>query len=299
VRAHCAAFAVALLAACVAFLSPATSRAQSATHTGVIYMALLATQSPAPPSKRPDSAHGAVHARTPTPAWAAFTRAWAAIEGYNATVTVFERKASQVQNMVLNYTFRKPSNATVRIIQGPNAGVTLRWTGGTTLVAHRGSGLMAIFTRTLSLHDPLAMTIRGSSIDQLSFGAILVQAQHTLGTVSQRPGEVIKGVATDAVRLIASASVSNVGLTLQVVEISKTTQLPVRMLGYEGQTLVRRIDFSNVKLEANSGAAPSVRSLPSPIASPGLSGQSRRRLLVRRPVELTVAAECCKRPDLR
>ena len=32
-----------------------------------------------------------------------------------------------------------------------------------------------MFKRTLSLHDPLVTTLRGSSIDQLSFGAILLQ----------------------------------------------------------------------------------------------------------------------------
>ncbi len=172
--------------------------------------------------------------------------------------------------MVLDYTFRKPSKATVLIVKGPNAGVTLEWNGGTTLVAHRGSGFMALFARTLSLHDPLAMTIRGSSIDQLSFGAILGQAEQTAGTVSQRPGDVIKGVATDAVRLVSTAASSKTGLTLQVVEISRTTHFPVRMLGYAGATLVRRIDFSQVKLQPNASAAPSVRSVPTPTASPGL-----------------------------
>ena len=45
----------------------------------------------------------------------------------------------------------------------------LTWDGGAMVVAWRGSGLAAMFKRTLSLHDPLVTTLRGSSIDQLRF----------------------------------------------------------------------------------------------------------------------------------
>jgi hypothetical protein len=178
----------------------------------------------------------------------AFARAWAAVTAYTATVTVFEQKDAQVQNVVFNYTFRKPASVTVHVASGPNAGVTLVWDGGTTVVAHRGSGLAALFKRTLSLHDPQATTIRGSSIDQLSFGAILAHAQAEAGTLSEVPGEIIDGVPTDAVRLSSSTPAADAGLTREVVELSTVTHLPVRVLGYEGDTLVRKIDFSNVTL---------------------------------------------------
>jgi len=187
--------------------------------------------------------------RTQPPAWVAFRRAWAGIVGYSATVTIFEKKGAQVQHVVFEYNFRKPSSATVHVVQGPNAGVTLVWNGGSTMAAHRGSGFMAQFKRTMSLHDPLATTIRGSSIDQLSFGAILAHAQQTAGAVSQNRGPLIGGVATDAVKLIPAASVRNAGLTHEVVDISKSTHFPMRVLGYDRGMLVRRIDFSNVKLE--------------------------------------------------
>jgi hypothetical protein len=187
--------------------------------------------------------------RTQPPAWVAFRRAWAGIVGYSATVTIFEKKRAQVQHVVFEYNFRKPSSATVHVVQGPNAGVTLVWNGGSTMAAHRGSGFMAQFKRTISLHDPLATTIRGSSIDQLSFGAILTHAQRTAGVVSQSRGPLIGGVATEAVKLIPTASVSDAGLTHEVVDISERTHFPMRVLGYDRGMLVRRIDFSNVALE--------------------------------------------------
>ncbi len=103
----------------------------------------------------------------------AFAAAWAPITAYTATVAVFEQQGTQVQHVVFDYSFRKPSSVTVHVLAGPNAGVTLAWDGGTNVVAQPWLGLAALFKRTLSLHDPLATTIRGSSIDQLSFAAIL------------------------------------------------------------------------------------------------------------------------------
>jgi outer membrane lipoprotein-sorting protein len=178
----------------------------------------------------------------------AFERAWATVGGYRATVKVFERKGSRVQNVVFDYAFRKPSNVTVRVVEGQNAGVTLLWDGGTTVVAHRGSGLAALFKRTLPLHDPQVTTIRNSSIDELSFGKILTHARQTPGILSLSPGAVIGGVATEAVTLKPADPATDAALTREVIEISTKTHLPVQVLGYQGPALVRKIDYSNVKL---------------------------------------------------
>lgn len=184
------------------------------------------------------------------PAWEAFAFAWTAIPGYSARVTTFEQKGTLTQNTAFDYTFRKPSSATMHVVQGPNTGVTLVWNGGTTLVAHRGSGLVGLFKKTFPLHDPLVTTVRGSSIDELSFGAILTHGADTAGVVAEVPGPIINGAETDQLTLIPTNSVIDTGLTLEVLDLSKTTHLPVRLLGYEGSTLVRTIDFSNVVLFA-------------------------------------------------
>ncbi len=182
------------------------------------------------------------------PAWLAFEHAWSNVTAYSTTITVFERKGTQTQNSVFDYTFRKPSSATVHYNSGPNAGVTLAWSGGESVVAHRGSGLMALFKKTFTLHDPTILTIRGSSIDQLSFAAILTHSQGTPGTISQGAGPPVVDIPTDAVTLIPTSSVADTGLTHEIVDISTMTSLPLRVLGYEGETLVRQVDFTNVKL---------------------------------------------------
>jgi len=186
--------------------------------------------------------------RTLPPAWTSFARTWSGIAGYSATVTVFEQKGERSQNIVFDYSYHKPSSATVRIVQGSNAGVTLVWNGGSTMQAHRSSGLLSGFKKTLSVDDPNATTIRGSSIDQLSFDAILAHALQTPGAVAQIPGAEIGGVTTDEVRLVPAAAEAD-GLTLEIVDVSEATHLPIRILGYEGSTLVRSIVFSDVKLQ--------------------------------------------------
>ena len=184
-----------------------------------------------------------------SPAWGGFERMWADVAAYTATVTVFEQKGTQVQTLVFDYAFRKPSSVTVRIVRGPNTGATLAWNGGDTVLARRGGGFLAIFKKTYSLHDPTVTTIRGSSIDELSFAAMISHAQDTPGAVFEISGEAIDGVPVEAVTILPSSAEADAGLTREVVDISPATNVPLRVLGYDGAGLVRQVDFSAVKLE--------------------------------------------------
>ncbi len=184
------------------------------------------------------------------PVLEAFARAWNGVTAYSAKVSVLDEKGTAVQNIVFNYTFRKPSSFIVHVIEGPNAGVTLTWDGGPTVQASRGGGLFAaLLKRTIPLHDPLVTTVRGASIDQLSYGAILAHAEQTPGTLAQSPGEPIAGTATQALSLVPSDPAADDGLSREIIDISPATQLPIRIEGYEGSTLVRKIDFSDVQPE--------------------------------------------------
>jgi outer membrane lipoprotein-sorting protein len=178
-----------------------------------------------------------------------FASAWSHINAYSATITVFERKGEQLQNLVFDYTFRKPSGVTLQARSGPNSGATLHWDGGSTVVGQRKSGLIGWFKKTFSLHDPVVTTIRGASVDELSFGAILAHAEQARGAISESSGEEIDGTATDAVSLIPAVPDPSAALSREVVEISKATHVPARILGYEGTLLVREVKFSNVKIE--------------------------------------------------
>jgi outer membrane lipoprotein-sorting protein len=186
---------------------------------------------------------------TPPPLLEAFARAWNDVTAYSATVSVFSAKGADAQNIVFDYTFRKPSSFIVHVVAGPNAGVTLTWNGGPTVQASRGRGLFSLLKRTIPLHDPLVTTVRAESIDQLSYGAILAHAEQTPGMLDQSPGESIAGTPTQALSLVPSDPAADAGLSREVIEISTATALPIRIEGYEGHTLVRKIDFSDVQPE--------------------------------------------------
>jgi outer membrane lipoprotein-sorting protein len=177
----------------------------------------------------------------------AFDHAWKHLTAYSTTVTVSERQGSQTQTMAFDYSFSKPSNIAVHVVSGANKGARLAWGGGDTVLVRRGSGLLSLLKKTVSLHDPLVTTIRGSTISQLSFGAILQHSRQP-GVLSESRGDVINGVATERVTLIPSHPLADGHLTREVIEISSATHLPARILGYEGSTLVRTIDFADIRL---------------------------------------------------
>lgn len=174
----------------------------------------------------------------------AFDHAWKGVTGYSATITVFEQKGTRSQNMTFDYRFTKPSNLAVRVLAGANKGATLAWGGGKTVVVCRGSGLLSLFRKTVSLNDPLVETVRGSTINQLSFGAILAHSGQP-GALSEAPGEVIGGVSTESVTFVPASPPADADLTREVIEISTLTHFPLRILGFDGPTLVRKIDIAD------------------------------------------------------
>lgn len=184
-----------------------------------------------------------------------FARVLASVSQYTATVTLFERKGVRTQRAVYDYTFRRPAAVTLHAVSGARAGYTLVWDGGDTVVAHRGSGLLSMVKKTLSLHDPITTTIRGSSIDELSFNAILAHARGTSGRLMSRPGGAVRGEATEAVTLVPKHATTDGGFTREILQISTTSHLPMRVLGYEGSTLVRQIDFSHITLGSSASTA--------------------------------------------
>jgi len=194
----------------------------SATTTALVLMGATSTLATSNAAASPQP----MPAPSLPPALESFARVWNGVTAYSAKVSVFAVKGADAQNIVFNYTFRKPSSFTVHVVDGPNAGVTLTWDSGPNVFASRGGGLFAgLFKRTIPLHDPLVTTIRGSSIDQLSYGAILAHAEQTPGTLTQSPGESIAGTATEAVSLVPSDPASDAGLSREVIEISPATQL--------------------------------------------------------------------------
>jgi outer membrane lipoprotein-sorting protein len=222
--------------------SPSLFPGLGAVCSGFVLLAALLAPSSA-------KAEAPVAARAAMQKLDAFADAWSRINSYRATISVFERKGDQTQTMVFDYTFRKPSSVTLHARSGPNAGATLHWQGGETVVGQRGSGLAGVFKKTLDLHDPLVTSIRGASIDELSFGAILAHTEQAPGAIAELSGDVVDGNPTAALVLTPAAPTLSEGLSREVVEISEATHVPTRVLGYEGPSLVRKVEFSNVEID--------------------------------------------------
>ncbi len=170
-----------------------------------------------------------------------YSIAWQNIAAYTAIISVFEQLHEQRESMRIDYAFRRPTDVRIHVIEGPNAGAILNWNGGPTLQARRGSGLIGIFRRTLRLNEPLATTIRGSSIDRLSFESILEHIRNTKGNLTLDQGRLT---------LIPREPATDGGLTREVFEFSPTSHLPISALAYEGNTLVRKVQFTDVRVDA-------------------------------------------------
>jgi hypothetical protein len=91
-------------------------------------------------------------------------------------------------------------------------------------------------------------TIRQSSIDPLSLAAVLAHAQSAPGMVSQDVGPSILDIPTETVTRVPTFPLAGTAISREIVDISVPTGLPLRVLGHEGSTLVRKIEFSNIIL---------------------------------------------------
>lgn len=176
-----------------------------------------------------------------------FADAWSKIDNYSCSIVVHETLGTQVQNRTYDYWFKKPDLAHIEITAGPGRGSGSWWHGGDTVVGHQG-GLLRGIHMTISLTDPRAVSLRGDTMNTASFGYILGVYQSGIGTESEADGGTIDGTPTDMIALKITNPSAYKDVTRDVLYLSKATHLPVRRMRYEGDTLVKQEDFTNVKL---------------------------------------------------
>ncbi|MBV8600903.1 MAG: hypothetical protein JO359_04980 [Candidatus Eremiobacteraeota bacterium] len=176
-----------------------------------------------------------------------FADAWGKVDDYTCTIAVHEALGNQTQDRHYDFAFKKPSMAHIEVTQGPGKGSGSVWHGGDTVRGHQG-GILSGIKLTISINDPRAVTLRGDTIDTASFGYILGVYQSGKGTITDAPGETIDGVSTDKVTMQIANAAANKNVSRDVLYLSKGTHLPVRRVRYEGDTLVKQEDFTNVKL---------------------------------------------------
>lgn len=175
-----------------------------------------------------------------------FAKAWSALNGYTATIQLFETKGGNTEHAVFAYTYRKPQSVTMHVNQGPSAGATVTWSGGPTVSASKSGAFGITLSKNVSLNDPLVTSLRGYTVADLSLPGILSHAQQTAGT-SYSGTTTLNGDSVTAVTLnVANPSQDN-GMTREVLYLSQSTQLPVRIDGFAGDQLVRTYKFTITK----------------------------------------------------
>jgi hypothetical protein len=175
-----------------------------------------------------------------------FAKAWSGLHGYNATIQLFEAKGGSSEHAVFAYSFTKPATVTMHVNQGPNSGATVKWTGGSTVYASKSGAFGITMGKNVSLDDPMVSSLRGYSVSDLSFAGILSHAQQTAGSLSTG-STTLSGTPVTAVTLNVANPAQDNGMTREVLYLSQSTQLPLRVDGFTGNQLVRMYRFTITK----------------------------------------------------
>jgi len=213
---------------------------------GLVGAALLAGACAAPPAGAQAAFGPPVN--KPTPALAEFERTYRGVRDYTTFDVVFEQlnDGSRVQTRTYTYKVLAPNSAFAAIVSGPGTGTVAAWRGGDVVKAHQGGQLSPI-KLTIPIDDPRVQTLRGDTLDTGTFAYELQYMLATPGTLAEKAGPTIGGVATTAVTLkIKDPAVAAV--TAVVLAISTASHLPVRRQLYVGSTVVKTETFDNTKV---------------------------------------------------
>ena len=187
-----------------------------------------------------------------TPTFAAsplgdFSDAWAKITDYTCNVKVHETDGARTEDRLYAYAFKKPHMARIDIVDGPGKGGGAVWLGGDKVKGHQG-GLLSGIHLTVDITDKRATSLRGDTIDTGTFGAVLDAFKTTKGELTEGPGPLIDGAATEAITLKVANPQANKGVSRDQLFISKANHLPVRRVRYDGDKIVKDEIFSNIKI---------------------------------------------------
>ena len=173
---------------------------------------------------------------------ARYAAAWAKVNTYTCTITAHEVSGGHVQDRTYAMSFRKPSDTRMDVTGGDGRGGAAVWRGGDTVKGHQG-GFLSFVKLNLSIHDSRATSIRGTTIADANFGALL---DHLKGLKGASIDARADGEKTDLTVSVADPSADqNVTKELMVLGPSG---LPVEFDQWEGATQVKKVVYSNVAL---------------------------------------------------
>lgn len=194
------------------------------------------------------SAVGTAAAATPTSAPSGesplgrFSSAWLKLHSYTCVVTAHEVLGTRVQDRTYNLTFRKPYDTKLEITGGNGRGGAAVWHGGDTLRGHQG-GFVSFIKLNLSIHDPRATTIRGTTIAEASFGAIFDHVKSLKGTIESSESNDLTTIDFSVPDPTADDNVTKERVVLAA------NGLPSEYDQWEGDALVRKVVYTDVVVD--------------------------------------------------
>jgi outer membrane lipoprotein-sorting protein len=174
-------------------------------------------------------------------ALAAFSNAWDGVHTYTCTITAHEVLGSNVQDRVYHASFMRPNNLRMDIVGGAGKGGAAIWSGGDTVYGHQG-GFLSFIKLHLNIHDSKAVSLRGTTIAQASFGALLQRFKDM--KTSSLDAKTANGETTVTAQVLDPASYQ--GVTSEVL-ILGADHLPVEYDQYAGTQIVNHVRYSEYK----------------------------------------------------
>jgi outer membrane lipoprotein-sorting protein len=167
---------------------------------------------------------------------------WDHIDSYECRVTVHEALGSRVQDRVYLVRFVKPAQMRVDIIDGDGRGSVAIWDGGPTVHGHQG-GMLSVFKLSVDMHSKLATDLRGASIDQGNFGALIDHLK------AMDPSLVQTTTDGDKTILVVQIDPAKpAGDITREVYILGADWLPLEYYQYDEDRVVKHVIASGLKL---------------------------------------------------
>ncbi len=168
---------------------------------------------------------------------------WDGLKTYTCTLNAHEVLGTRVQDRVYHFWFRKPLDTRAEIIAGDGRGSLAVWRGGDHVKGHQG-GFLSIFMLNVNIHSRLATTLRGATIADANIGAMIAQYRgfpYTSVSFSHDGPMTI-------VTMLANDPTKSGGITKEVYFFN-LAQGSTGFEQYEGDTLVKRLTMSEIKVD--------------------------------------------------
>jgi outer membrane lipoprotein-sorting protein len=176
---------------------------------------------------------------------AKYAAAWDKVNSYTCTIAAREVSGDRVQDRTYAMKFRKPFDTRMDVTGGDDRGGSGVWHGGDTVKGHTG-GFFSFVKLNLNIHDPKAVSVRGTTIADANFGALLEHLKSLKGATIDA---VADGTLTKINVAVGEPAADN-NVTKELMVLG-TNDLPIEYDQWEGDTEVKRVTYSDVSLNVD------------------------------------------------